>query len=175
MKKKYIVIIIIVICILIALIYGLTNKKYNNKLSGYNIIKDSVSNEKVWDEKSIIEQYTELEYNNSIYLNTDLKMNLENIDKEKHVTNIRVSEDSESMHKKQITIYSIKNISINYAIAIQFENDANYYVYINSKEADDSINYSTIYKYDKNTNTTTSIESIKKNEDGFSAGSEPIK
>ena len=100
MKKKYIVIMIIVICILIALIYGLTNKKYNNKLSGYNIIKDSVSNEKVWDEKSIIEQYAELEYNNSIYLSTDLKMNLENIDKEKHVTNIRASENSESMHKK---------------------------------------------------------------------------
>lgn len=31
MNKKYFGIIIIVICILIALIYGLTNKKYNNK------------------------------------------------------------------------------------------------------------------------------------------------
>ena len=48
-------------------------------------------------------------------------------------------------------------------------------MYINSKEADDSNNYSTIYKYDKNTNTTTSIESTKNNEVGFSAGFEPIK
>lgn len=66
------------------------------------------------------------------------------------------------MHKKQITLYSIKDISIKYAVAIQFENDENYYVYINSEEANDSYNDSTIYKYDKETNTTSTIESTKK-------------
>lgn len=138
-------------------------------------IKNSISNEKNWDEKTIIEQYTELEYNNSIYLSTDLKINSENIDKEKDVTNIIASEDSESMHKKQITLYSIKDISINYAVAIQFENDSNYYVYINLKEIDDLNNDSTIYKYDKKTDITTTIESTKNNEDSASADFEPVK
>ncbi len=160
MKKRYIL--IIIIFILIALIYGLANTKDNDKLSNYNIIKKSVSNEKDWDEKSLTEQFTELVYNSRIYLSTDLKINSENIDKEKDVTNIIASEDSESMHKKQITLYSIKDISIKYAVAIQFENDENYYVYINSEEANDSYNDSTIYKYDKETNTTSTIESTKK-------------
>ena len=79
MKKRYIL--IIIIFILIALIYGLANTKDNDKLSNYNIIKKSVSNEKDWDEKSLTEQFTELVYNSRIYLSTDLKINSENIDK----------------------------------------------------------------------------------------------
>ena len=47
MKKRYIL--IIIIFILIALIYGLANTKDNDKLSNYNIIKKSVSNEKDWE------------------------------------------------------------------------------------------------------------------------------
>lgn len=79
MKKKYIVIsIIIAICIIISLLYRLNDKKINNKLSNYNIIKESISNDKNWNEKNAIEQFTELEYNNRIYLSTDLKIDLEN-------------------------------------------------------------------------------------------------
>lgn len=175
MQKKYIVIIIIAICMLITLICKIDNKQNNQKLGSYNFVKDTISNEKEWNEKNINEQFSELKYRNSIYLSTDMKINNDDIKKKIDITNILGSEDFEAMHKKQITIYSIKDISVNYAVAVKFENDVNYYVYINPKKADDSNNDSTIYKYDKSTDTTTPVEITKTNKDSSSSGSNPIK
>ncbi len=173
MKKIYIVIIIIVICVLIALIYRLDNK--HNKLSNYNFVKDSISNEKQWNEKDINEQFIELEYNNSIYLSSDMKINADDIKKKIDTTNIIGHESFESIHKEQITLYSIKDISVNCAVAVKFENDENYYMYANPAYEDNSNKDTTIFRYDKNTNTTITVETSTTSEDSFSSSFEPIK
>lgn len=177
MKKIYIVIIIIVICLLVTLTYKSDNKSQNenNMLIGYNIVLDSISNEKEWNEKNINEQFAELEYNNSIYLSSDMKINVEYITQKIDVTNIIGYESSDNIHKKQITLYSIKNMDINHAVAVKFESDENYYMYVNPLYEDDSIIDSVIFKHDKNTNTTTIVETYENNSDSYSSGSEPIK
>lgn len=159
MKKICIIIISILICILITLIYILDNNE-NNKLSNYNLVKDSISNDKQWNEKELNEQFVELEYNNNIYLSSDMKINADDIKKKIDITNIIGYESSELIHKEQITLYLIKDISINNAIAVKFENNENYYMYVNATYEDTSFKDTTIFKYDKNTNTTIPVESF---------------
>lgn len=177
MKKIYIIIIIIVICLLIAFIYKLDNKTNNekNKLSSYNFIKDTISNEKDWDEKSVIEQFMGFEYNNNHYSSTDMEMNVDYIKAQIETTSIIGCENFEYMHEKQITLYAIKDISTKDAVAVKFEDDENYYVYVNSTKDDTSHEESEIIKYDKKTNTTTPVEISNTNGDSFSPGFDPTK
>lgn len=177
MKKIYIIIITIVICLLIALIYRLDNKHNNgnNKLSSYNFVRDSISNEKQWNEKDKNEQFLELEYNNNIYLSSDMKINSDDIKKKIDTTNIIGYESSDSIHKEQITLYSIIDISVNCAVAVKFENDENYYMYANPVYEDDLNKDTKIFRYDKNTNTTIPIETSTTSEDSSSSSFEPVK
>lgn len=139
---------IIVICLLLVLIY---KKEINstNKASSYNLVKDSISNEKQWNEKKINEQYIELEYNNGIYLSSDIKINANDIKKKIDTTYIIGYENAETIHKEQIILYSIKEKPVNYAVAVKFENDESYYMYVNLIYEEDSNRDTTIFKYDK--------------------------
>lgn len=127
MKKICIILVIIVI----ALIYIISNNynKYNSDFNSYNFIKNSISNEKKWDEKDIIEQFNELLYKDAIYCSTDKKIDKNDIKKYIDTVDIRGWESSEILYKKQIELYLIKGMPKSYAVAVKFEDDENYYMY----------------------------------------------
>lgn len=94
-----------------------------------------------------------------------MKINTDDIKKEIDTTDIIGSEDSETIHEKQVKLYSIKDISVNCAVAVKFEDDENYYMYARYAYKDDLNKDTTIYRYDKNTNTTIPVETSTINED----------
>lgn len=87
-----------------------------------------------WDEMSISQQYTEVEYNNGKYMSKSIKIPSEKI--LKNISNnsviIGYSMDYNTSKKsKNAKIYSIKGISEECAIAVKFDEDNSYYVYVN--------------------------------------------
>ena len=86
-----------------------------------------------WEEMTISQQFLTVKYNDNSYSSRVTK-----ISKNDLLKNIgsSVSTGYDTYNKinytKNVELYSIKNISEECAIAIQFENDDDYYVYVNS-------------------------------------------
>lgn len=128
MKKSIRLIIIIAIILLIIIFFRIKIERY--LLGDYIvIISDSNLIAKDWNEKNINEQFTDLNYNNKIYVSTNKLIDQDDLNKQLDITNIICSETPEKMHKQLVRIFSIKNISKNRAIAIKFEDNDNYYMY----------------------------------------------
>ena len=86
-----------------------------------------------WNEMSISQQFNEVEYNNSKYSSRKTKISNNNILKNiGNATLTGYDTYTETTYNKKAEIYSIKDIEEKCAIAIKFEGDTDYYVYVNS-------------------------------------------
>lgn len=86
-----------------------------------------------WNEMSISQQFCEVEYNNNKYSSRITKISNDNI--QKNIGNaILTGYDTytETTYSKRGDLYSIKGIAEKCAIAVKFEGDTDYYVYVNS-------------------------------------------
>lgn len=96
-------------------------------------IDESIATVPKWDEMSISQQYYEVEYNNSKYSSRITKISNDNILKNiGNVTLTGYDTYTETTYSKKGDLYSIKTISEKCAIAVKFEGDTNYYIYVNS-------------------------------------------
>ena len=86
-----------------------------------------------WNEMSISQQFNEVEYNNSKYSSRITKISNNNILKNiGNETLTGYDTYTETTYNKKAELYSIKDIEEKCAIAIKFEGDTDYYVYVNS-------------------------------------------
>lgn len=86
-----------------------------------------------WNERSISQQFNEVEYNNSKYSSRITKISNNNILKNiGNATLTGYDTYTETTYNKKAELYSIKDIEEKCAIAIKFEGDTDYYVYVNS-------------------------------------------
>ena len=86
-----------------------------------------------WNEMSISQQFNEVEYNNSKYSSRITKISNNNILKNiGNATLTGYETYTETTYNKKAELYSIKDIEEKCAIAIKFEGDTDYYVYVNS-------------------------------------------
>lgn len=146
LKLKYILAPVCIIFIAVIGIYksGIFISKPNISISKEDgwIIKE-VQTEKTanpdntvvprWDEMSISQQFVEVQYNNNVYSSRITKISKDNI-----LQNIGNSTlagydtYTKTTYSKKGTLYSIKGIAEKCAIAVKFEGDTDYYVYVNS-------------------------------------------
>ena len=98
-----------------------------------NSIEDSMAIVPKWDEMSISQQFIEVEYNNSKYTSRMTKISSDNI-----LRNIGSSiltgydTYTKTTYSKEGKLYSIKELSEECVIAVKFEEEPDYYVYVNS-------------------------------------------
>lgn len=86
-----------------------------------------------WNEMSISQQFNEVEYNNSKYSSRITKISNNNILKNiGNATLTGYDTYTETTYNKKAELYLIKDIEEKCAIAIKFEGDTDYYVYVNS-------------------------------------------
>lgn len=86
-----------------------------------------------WNEMSISQQFGEVEYNNNKYSSRIAKISKDNIIKNiGNATLTGYDTYTETTYSKKGDLYSIKGISEKCAIAVNFEGDTDYYVYVNS-------------------------------------------
>ena len=149
MKKLKIKYALIPICIIIIAIVGFNarnlfnSKTVQNSKDGQWIIKevygDSSSTESAtaivprWEEMSISQQFSEVNYNNNRYSSRTTKVERDKIGN-KIGTAILTGYDTytKTSYNKNGDIYSVNDLSQKCVIAVQFENDSDYYVYVNS-------------------------------------------
>ncbi len=145
MKKnhiKYILIPIFAIVIII-LIWLMQTHLFNKKNQTHQWIEKQVSNNSeysdlpatipYWKDRPISQQYNEANYNNEKYSSRNTKISNDKIKENLETTTlIGKDTDTNTEHEKKAELYSIKDISEKCAIAIKFENDNDYYVYVNS-------------------------------------------
>ena len=85
------------------------------------------------NDMSISQQFNEVEYNNSKYSSRITKISNNNILKNiGNATLTGYDTYTETTYNKKAELYSIKDIEEKCAIAIKFEGDTDYYVYVNS-------------------------------------------
>lgn len=86
-----------------------------------------------WNEMSISQQFGEVEYNNNVYSSRIAKISKDNI-----LTNIEnatltgYDTYTKTTYSKNGELYLIKDIAEKCAIAVKFEENTDYYVYVNS-------------------------------------------
>lgn len=86
-----------------------------------------------WNEKSISQQFYEVEYNGNKYSSRITKISNNNILKNVgEATLTGYDTYTKITYNKKAELYSIKDIAEKCAIAIKFEEDTDYYVYVNS-------------------------------------------
>lgn len=86
-----------------------------------------------WNEMSISQQFGEVEYNNNKYSSRIAKISKDNIIKNiGNATLTGYDTYTETTYSKKGDLYSIKGIAEKCAIAVKFEGDTDYYVYVNS-------------------------------------------
>lgn len=86
-----------------------------------------------WNEMSISQQFGEVEYNNNKYSSRIAKISKDNIIKNIGNTTLTGYDTyTETTYSKKGDLYSIKGIAEKCAIAVKFEGDTDYYVYVNS-------------------------------------------
>lgn len=86
-----------------------------------------------WDEMSISQKFMEVTYNQNQYSSRITKISNDNI--ERNIgTAILTGYDTytDTYHRKKGELYTIKNIAEKCAIAVKFEENSDYYVYVNS-------------------------------------------
>lgn len=98
-----------------------------------NSIEESVTTIPKWNEMTISQQFIEVEYNNSKYTSRITKISSDNI-----LRNIGSSiltgydTYTKTTYSKKGELYSIKELSEECVIAVKFEGEPDYYVYVNS-------------------------------------------
>lgn len=147
LKLKYILALVCVIVIAVIEIYksdmftskpDITISKKDNWIIkevkvDESSIDESTATVPKWDEMSISQQYYEVEYNNSKYSSKITKISNDNILKNiGNATLTGYDTYTETTYSKKGDLYSIKTISEKCAIAVKFEGDTNYYIYVNS-------------------------------------------
>lgn len=96
-------------------------------------IDESVATVPKWDEMSISQQFYEVVYNSNSYLSRITKISSYNIlEKVGDATLTGYDTYSETTYSKRAELYIIKDIVDKCAIAVKFEGDNDYYVYVNS-------------------------------------------
>ena len=96
-------------------------------------IDESIAVVPKWNDMSISHQYYEVEYNDNKYSSRITKISNDNISKNIGSTTLTGYDTyTKDTHSKKGDLYSIKNIDENCAIAVKFEGNADYYVYVNS-------------------------------------------
>ena len=86
-----------------------------------------------WNEMSISQQFNEVEYNNSRYSSRITKISNNNILKNiGNATLIGYDTYSKTTYNRKAELYSIKDVVDKCAIALKFEGDTDYYVYVNT-------------------------------------------
>lgn len=133
-NKKIIIIISIVFIVLIILLKNniiilskgnIDGIKYSN-YQKIEIKKPLMASSKPWEELTILEQYHEVKtFNNTVYKNCNSKPIPITI------VNEKIGEWLDYDKRKIADIYSIKDISKDVAIALNFSNTIEYYTYIN--------------------------------------------
>lgn len=88
---------------------------------------------RIWDEINVNEQFNIVEYANIRYYTNSIETTANLIEKQLENRTLSGHDDvkPELEHTKEATIYKIKGINTKCAIAIQFENKGNYYIYVN--------------------------------------------
>ena len=85
-----------------------------------------------WNERGISEKYTELEYNSNTYSTCTQEIATELVGgKISEVTMIGYDIYEDKYHYINAAVYELKDISADYALAIQFDGTEKYYIYIN--------------------------------------------
>ena len=86
-----------------------------------------------WDEMPISQQFGEVDYNNGKYTSRISKISKEDVIKNIGNTTLTGYDTyTKTTYSKKGDLYSIKGINENSAIAVKFEGDSEYYVYVNS-------------------------------------------
>lgn len=127
-----------------------------------------------WNEMSISQQFYEVEYNNNKYSSRTTKISKDKILKNTGNTTLTGYDTyTETTHSKKVDLYSIKGIAEKCAIAVKFEGDTDYYVYVNSYyrpktlgefievlNLKDNISFGTIYYnyWDKDSEENINVE-----------------
>lgn len=95
-------------------------------------ISEAITTVPKWDEMSISQQFMQVQYNNNEYISKITQISSDNI-LENIGNSILTGYDTytNTNYEQYGEIYSIKNLSDKCAIAVRFEEDANYYVYLN--------------------------------------------
>lgn len=114
------------------------SKKDNWIIKEVQVDKSSTTDAEItvvpkWNEMSISQQFDEVEYNNSRYSSRITKISNNNILKNiGNATLTGYDTYTKTTYNKKAELYSIKDIEEKCAIAIKFERDNDYYVYVNS-------------------------------------------
>lgn len=100
------------------------------KYSSYEKIEikknSGMASSKPWDKLTISEQHSEIKnFNNTVYKSSDSKPISDTL------VNEKIGEWLNSENEKIADIYSLKDISIDVAVALNFNNSPEYYTYIN--------------------------------------------
>lgn len=86
-----------------------------------------------WDEMSISQQFGEVQHNNNVYSSRIAKISKDNILKNiGNATLTGYDTYTETTYSKKGDLYSVKGIAEKCAIAVKFEGNTDYYVYVNS-------------------------------------------
>ncbi len=102
------------------------------EIPNYREISESIARVQKWDEMPISQQFMQVKYNNSVYASKITEISSDNILRyidNSVLTGYDVYTQTNYEHSGEL--YSIKNISDKCAIAVKFEGDINYYVYLN--------------------------------------------
>lgn len=98
-----------------------------------NDIEIAIGSVPTWEYRSITEKFSSLEFLENNYNTRNTKIEKSFIEENLGTAILKGYDTySEKEHSIDATIYSVKDFPEECVIAIQFENDANYYVYINA-------------------------------------------
>lgn len=86
---------------------------------------------KKWNQKEIYIKFNSINFNSYNYVSNESAIQHENLGNYIQQINVSAYDDENMEQIATVNIYEIENISNKCAIAIQFENDENYYIYIN--------------------------------------------
>lgn len=95
-------------------------------------ISESIARVPKWDEMSISQQFMQVQYNDNKYISKITQISSDNI-QEYIGDSILTGYDAytKTTYEQKGELYSIKNLSDKCAIAVKFEGDTDYYVYLN--------------------------------------------
>ncbi len=94
---------------------------------------DEIARIPKWDEMSISQQFREVQHDNNKYSSRVAKISKDNImENIGNATLTGYDTYAETTYSKKGDLYSIKDIDKECAIAVQFEGDTDYYVYVNA-------------------------------------------
>lgn len=121
---------IIIIGILIIFLLSIVMLCLNFSKEEYD---DDLAKETPWNQLSNIYKFNVIEFINNTYYYGESILNNNVLDKLLSEEEIESYNDDVGEYKSNCKIYSLKKINENYAIAIQFDRESNYYLYVNNK------------------------------------------